>query len=91
MPLTKRFTFTTKLQRGNRLQIPRYVRWLCQLETNQILKTTIQVINLWNGPQTFLTRMGKDGRITIPKLIMHLLGMEENEDRYVLHVILDPA
>jgi hypothetical protein len=44
------------MQKGNRLQIPKYVRWGYKLETTQILKATIQVVNGYGLSQTFLNK-----------------------------------
>ena len=75
MPLTQKVNFKTKLQRGNRVQIPKLVRWRYKLEPDQILKVTVSVHGVWSTPESYLSRMGKDGRILIPKLILALPKM----------------
>ena len=90
-PLTEKVTFNKRLQRGNRVQIPKYVRWGYQLETTQILKATIQVVKLWSvTSQTFLTRPSKDGRITIPNLTMQLMSPNQNLEGQIMQVTLQP-
>jgi hypothetical protein len=79
------------MQKGNRLQIPKYVRWGYQLETTEILKATIQVVNGYGFSQTLLTRTGKDGRVAIPKLIIQLLTPKPTGDQdYIIQVMLEP-
>jgi len=79
------------LQRGNRFQVSKYVRWKYKLETNQTLKVTLTVIGVWNTVQVFLARMSRDGRIVIPKINMALMQNREVElAGYVLNVTLEP-
>jgi bifunctional DNA-binding transcriptional regulator/antitoxin component of YhaV-PrlF toxin-antitoxin module len=66
MSLTQKVNFKTPLQRGNRVQVPKLVRWRFKLETDQILKVTVSVFGVWGISQSYLSRMGKDGRIVIP-------------------------
>ncbi len=91
MPLNKKVSFSTKLQRGNRFQVSKYVRWKYTLETNQTLKVTLIVIGVWNTLQVFLARMSQDGRIVIPKTNMALMQNRGVElAGYVLNVTLEP-
>jgi hypothetical protein len=41
LPLTERLDFKAVLQKGNRFQLPKLVRWKFKLETSQILKVTV--------------------------------------------------
>ena len=92
MPLTQKVTFKTMLQRGNRVQVPKLVRWQFKMETKQVLKVGVNAINLWTGRQFFYAKMGKDGRILIPKLTMALLRSEKPDlAGYVMEVTLEPA
>ena len=90
MPLTESVSFKVVLQKGNRIQIPRLVRWQFKLEHTQILKIRVES----EGPyldEEFLGCMNKDGRITIPKLIVNLLKEEEtNLEGQVFRVTLNP-
>ncbi len=91
MPLTASVGFKAKLQKGNRFHIPRLIRWQFKMETNQILTITIRVCET-GTEEEFLAQMSKDGRITIPKLIIGLL--KENEKSMagcVLDIEISPA
>ena len=91
MPLHEKVSFTTKLQRGNRFQVSKYVRWKYKLETNQTLKVTVNVIGAWNTVQVFLARMSQDGRIVIPKTNMAMMQNRGVElVGYVVNVTLEP-
>ena len=92
MPLTQKVSFKTILQKGNRLQVPKLIRWQFKMETEQVLKVSVSAVNVWSGMQIFYTRMGKDGRITLPKLMRELLqGREQSLIGYVMEVTLEPA
>ena len=41
MPLTELVNFKTRLQRGNRIQLPKLVRWKYKLEQDQVLKVAL--------------------------------------------------
>ena len=91
MPLTERVDFRTRLQRGNRLQVSKYVRWRYKLEPDQYLKATVSVLGVWSCSETFLTRITNDGRIVIPKLHMDLLEQRKLDlAGYVIDVTLEP-
>ena len=60
------------------------------MEPTQILKVTIAVADAWDK-ETFIARMGKDGRIAIPKLTRHVLQGKDDLHDYVLEVNLEPA
>ena len=92
MPLTQKVTFKTMLQRGNRVQVPKLVRWQFKMETNQVLKVGVSAINLWTGWQFFYAKMGKDERILAPMLTLALLQAEKlNLTGNVMEVNLEPA
>jgi hypothetical protein len=92
VPLTQKVSFKTMLQKGNRVQVPRVVRWQFKLDTEQVLKVTVTAFNVWSGWQTFYARMGRDGRITVPKLQRELLrDREQDLTGYVMDVTLEPA
>jgi hypothetical protein len=91
MPLTEKVAFKARLQSGNRVQIPKYVRWAYKLEPKQILKTTLQAIYGWTSAQTYLTRPTKDGRIVVPNLIAQLVVPNQtNKGTFVVQVWLEP-
>jgi hypothetical protein len=92
VPLYERVNFATKLQRGNRLQVSKYVRWKYKLESDQTLQVTISV-NWSMICQTcsFLARISNDGRIVIPKVNVDLLQDRKIERAgYVVNVTLEP-
>ena len=90
--LIQKVSFKTMLQEGNRVQVPRVVRWQFKMGTEQVLKVTVTSVNVWGGWQTFYARMGRDGRITVPKLQRELLKDREQElTGYVMDVRLEPA
>jgi bifunctional DNA-binding transcriptional regulator/antitoxin component of YhaV-PrlF toxin-antitoxin module len=92
LPLVEKVVFRAMLQRGNRVQIPRLMRWRFKLEQVQILKVTVHCLNLWSFHQTFYARMGKDGRIVIPKLIIVLMKNDKPSiEGYIIEVTLEPS
>jgi hypothetical protein len=92
MPLTQKVSFKTMLQRGNRVQVPKVVRWQFKMDSEQVLKVTVNALNVWSGWETFYARMGRDGRITLPKLTRELLrGREQSLTGYVMEVMLEPG
>ena len=92
MPLTQKVSFKTMLQKANRVQVPKVVRWQFKMDTEQILKVTVNALNVFSDWQTFYARMGKDGRITLPKLTRELLrGREQSLTGYAMEVVLEPA
>ena len=92
MPLTQRVTFKTMLQRGNRIQVPKRVRWQFKMDSEQVLKVSVNVVRLFTlGWESFYAQMGEDGRITVPRLQRALLNREQSLEGYVMDVILEPA
>ena len=90
--LTEKVSFKTVLQRGNRIQVPRLVRWRFKMDSEQVLKVGVAAVDLWTGWQSFYARMGRDGRITVPKLTRELLQGEKRKlAGYILDVTLEPA
>ena len=94
MPLDRRVEFKAVLQRGNRLQLPKLVRWRHKLETDQILRVSVAVANMFGNWESFLARMDKSGRITVPSLVLGQLGGRRpgiNLTGEVFKVLLEPA
>jgi bifunctional DNA-binding transcriptional regulator/antitoxin component of YhaV-PrlF toxin-antitoxin module len=92
MPLTQKISLKTVLQKGNRVQVPKLVRWQFKLDTEQVLKVTVNAVNVWGNGQTFYAQMNKSGRITVPKLQLELLrGEEQDLVGCVMDVVLEPA
>ncbi len=76
MPLTERVNFTAALQGANTVQIPKLIRWRFKMDSAQALKVGVNFTDLHRGWQFFYAKMRKDGRITIPKLVLNLFGEE---------------
>ena len=92
MPLTQKVSFKTMLQKGNRVQVPKLIRWQFKMDSAQVLKVSVTAVNVYTGWQIFYAKMGKDGRITVPKLQRELLkGREKSLIGYVMEVMLEPA
>ena len=95
MPLTQIVVFKTKLQKQNRLQVPKLVRWQYKLEPSEIMKVTDYVTALWSSKESFFARMQKNGRIRIPNLAYALLKRnapdKPNLEGYAVEVTLQPA
>ena len=80
------------LQKGNRVQVPKVVRWQFKMDTEQVLKVSVTAINVWSGWQTFYAQMDKSGRIIIPKLTWELLrDKEKSLTGYIMEVMVEPA
>jgi len=94
LPLTEEVSFKTMFQRGNRVQVPRRVRWRFKMDSEQVLKVTVGVVGLFTGWESFYAQMGKDGRITVPRIQRELLNRNNREQSFEHHIIevrLEPA
>jgi hypothetical protein len=92
MPLTEKVVFTTTLERLDKLMIPKVVRWRFKMETDQALKVGINFLELHKGWQFFYSKMRKDGRLSIPKLVLSLFEDEKTSlAGYELEVMIEPA
>jgi hypothetical protein len=88
-------TFRAVLERGNRVQVPKNVRWEFKLETDQVMRVSVGVVGSFAGKECFYARMRRDGRITIPKVTVSLLQDSAREGQSlvgtILNVELEPA
>ena len=94
MPLTELASFKAKLENRNRIQIPTLLRWRYKMEQGEILKANVRVFGSENyEEETFLTKMTRDGRLTIPKLTMDVFKQreEKNMTGSILEVTISPA
>jgi hypothetical protein len=96
LPLTEPVRFKTLLQKGNRVQVPKLVRWQFKMGTAQVLWVTVCVSAKYSiVEESFYARMGKDGRITVPWLVLDLLKKRADEGDsltgHVLEVKIAPA
>jgi len=95
LPLTEAVEFKTILQKGNRVQLPKFVRWRFKLETSQILKVTVTAVNVFGSWETFYGKMDKSGRMTIPKLALKQIQNRRRELQSltgtIMEVRIEPA
>ena len=93
MPLTTRVSFETRLEKGNRLQIPKIIQWQYKMEQNQVVKVRVSSKHLWAGSKHFYAKIDKQGRILIPKLTLSLMSNKENPnlENYIFDVTLEPT
>jgi bifunctional DNA-binding transcriptional regulator/antitoxin component of YhaV-PrlF toxin-antitoxin module len=94
MPLTEPVTFKTKLQRHNRIVVPRHWRWRYKMESGELLKVSVEPFDSESyEEEAFLAKMTTDGRLTVPKLTMEILKQREEKDLagYIFEVTISPA
>jgi hypothetical protein len=94
MPLTESITFKTKLQRHNRIVVPRHCRWRYKMGPGELLKVSVEQFNSESyREEEFLAKMASDGRLTIPKLTIQILQQreEKNLTGTILEVTISPA
>jgi hypothetical protein len=92
MPFTQKLSFRRVLQIGNRVQVPKLIRSQFKIESDQVLKVMIDVLDLDKGCQSFYAKMEKDGRILIPTVVLLLLQDENGSlAGHILDVTIEPA
>ncbi|MGA2385808.1 MAG: hypothetical protein ABSG33_04660 [Candidatus Bathyarchaeia archaeon] len=94
MPLTESATFKTKMQRHNRITVPKLLRWRYKIEPTQLLKVTLKPLSPESySEEEFLAKMAADGRLTVPKLTMEILQKQEEKDLTgcIFEVTISPA
>ena len=87
-------TFKTRLQTGNRVQVPKPIRLRFALDASQALRVVVGVLGVHSGWETFYANMDKSGRITIPKLTLSLLQTgisEQSLAGLIFEVNIEPA
>ena len=90
MPLTGRVSFKRPLQASNKVQVPKIIRWEFKLEPDQVLRVILS--GLGGGCQFFYAKMGKDGRIFIPKAVLFAAhGKTENLAGCLVEISLEPT
>ena len=89
MPLTEAVSFKTVLQRENRVQVPRQIRWHYKLEPTQALKVTVTAATIFCGYETYYARMDKSGRITITELTLKLLQNRTREKQSLTGAVME--
>jgi len=68
LPLSGAEVFVAKLQRHNRLVLPKVVRWKHKIEAGELLRVSIELVESAFSREVFLAKVTVDGRITVPKL-----------------------
>ncbi len=92
MVLTRRVTFRANLQKGDRVQIPKIIRWEFKLEQTQLLKVGFSVPNNFKGWQFFYAKMENAGRISIPETILSQWQEEKtNLPGNIVEITLEPT
>jgi bifunctional DNA-binding transcriptional regulator/antitoxin component of YhaV-PrlF toxin-antitoxin module len=94
LPLTENVTFKTRLQTGNRVQVPKPIRNRYTIDSSQILIVDVRVLGAHSKWETFYVSMDKSGRITIPKLTLNLLqggASEQGLAGLIFEVNIEPA
>ena len=90
MPLTHQVTFKVQLQKQNRFQIPKMVRWEYKLEPSQPMRITIR--DCGSGfHDNFLGKMLPGGRVTVPRIvIVELLQRMPDLKADFMEITLEP-
>ncbi|MCW4009468.1 MAG: hypothetical protein NWF05_02460 [Candidatus Bathyarchaeota archaeon] len=78
--MTKPVEFKTTLRQGNRIQVPKQIRWAFKLDSSQVLQVAVRFDGHWRSREEFFGQMCKDGRITVPKVVCGLLKHYWEED-----------
>ena len=92
MPLSEKVMFTAVLQSGSTFQVPKLIRWRFKMESTQPLKVGVNFVAMHKGWQFFYAKMRKDGRLTVPRLILNIFRDETKSlAGCVLEVMLEPA
>jgi len=78
MPVSVTEEFLARLQQGNRIQVPSLIRWKHKLDPNEILDVYVRNKENYNR-ERFYARFSRDGRFTIPKLVVETLEAEAGD------------
>ena len=70
--------FIARVQKNNRLQIPVLIRWKYKLKIGIIMKARIFKSGEMDSYR-FHARLGKSGRITIPKIVVETGQMQPKD------------
>ena len=91
MPLTQAVSSKAVVQKNLRIHIPVVVRWRFKLEPGEIFKVHLK---LGHRYEEFYGRMGVDGRLTVPKVMVKEFLKSEGEESlegYTVEVTLYPT
>jgi len=70
--------FHARVQAGNKVQIPVLIRWKNKLEPGEVFHMEINKVDEYKS-EKFYVRLGKDGRVVIPKLAVERLGIKHRD------------
>jgi len=88
VPLGRPVSFKAAVQEGNRVQVPRLVRWQFSLESTQVLEVRIRAAErIGANMETYYAKVRGDGRLGIPKLVMKLCDIKAGD---IVEVMLSP-
>jgi hypothetical protein len=65
------------------------VRWQFKLDTEQVLKVTVNAVNVWGSGKTFYAQMDKSERITITGLTLKLLQDRTREKQSLTGAVME--
>ncbi len=68
MPLTEEVDFSVVVQARSRIYLPSVVRWQYKLDSNEVFMINLVLADPIEGEVSFLGRLGRDGRLTIPEV-----------------------
>jgi len=91
MMLNKKINYKTILKSG-RILVPELYRWQYKIESSQVLNVSINLTVDWSNKESFLTKIRKDGYITIPKAVQNRLKIKGlNLKSCQMDVVIEPA
>jgi bifunctional DNA-binding transcriptional regulator/antitoxin component of YhaV-PrlF toxin-antitoxin module len=73
LPDTEEISFKARLEKRNRIQVPKPLRLRYGLDSGKVLNVSVFVLGAHWHWEDFHTNMDKSGRITVPKLTLELL------------------
>ena len=77
LPLIESVSFVAELQKQGRVQVPLLFRWKFKLEPGEVFYVDVKRRRVVSTCR-FLARMRKDGRVTIPKVVLKLLRKDQD-------------
>jgi hypothetical protein len=84
--------FRGMLQKGERVQIPKTIRWEFKLEQTQLLKVGFSVPNIFKGWQFYYAKMEKAGRLSVPEAILSQWEREKTSlPGCIVEITLEPT
>ena len=78
MPLSCDEEFLARVERYGRVQVPVLIRWKHKLEAGEVLSVYVRLTKRF-GSESFYARLSKDGRFTIPRVVVEELGIEPRD------------